>query len=308
MSSLFDQIKTLDDINALISDGIRESEVLEYKTATKAFTESEKKELVKDVSGMTNSLGGLIIYGVATDPKDKTLPTSIVPIESKNIESIDRVLNSQVRPELKEIKKRLIPEIHPKILLIDIPESHEAPHQNLYDYRYYRRAGVECRPMEHDLVALKFCRKLSPVLDLIFSPLQPITKYYIDDSEWKYTSQARVTVSNLGRRLAKDVTVLLKFPDKSIISINTGYGSSLHNISDIQDGYGALQYNGGNHAFHPGMNTVIGNMTLVFSANAKEKLTENPLFEWTIFADEMEAKQGFIMIDSFGWVLLDDNL
>ncbi|NTW54893.1 MAG: ATP-binding protein [Chlorobaculum sp.] len=307
MSSLFDQVKTLDDINALIADGIRESEVLEYKTASTAFTESEKKELVKDVTGMANSLGGLIIYGVATDQKDKTLPVSIVPIESKNIETIDRVLNAQVRPELKEIKKRLIPEINPQILLIDIPESQEPPHQNLYDHKYYRRAGVECRPMEHDLVALKFGRKLSPILDLIFTPLNSIEKYHVDDSEWKYTSRARVFVSNLGRRLARDVTVLLKFPDKSFVSINTGYGSRLQNISDIQDGYGALQYNGNNNAFHPGMNTVLGDMTLVFSANAKEKLVNTPLFEWTIFADEMEAKQGFIMIDSIGWAFPDDK-
>jgi predicted HTH transcriptional regulator len=133
MSALFDDLKSIGDIEALVAAKIRESEVLEYKRADEIFSDRAKIELVKDVTGMANSLGGLIVYGVATDPKDKTCPFEIVPININNIETIDRVINAQVKPYILGIRKCLIPEADPRVLLVDIPESQDPPHQNLYD-------------------------------------------------------------------------------------------------------------------------------------------------------------------------------
>ena len=62
MANLFDSLATLDDVQALIDSGMRESEVLEYKTATAVFSDNDKREIAKDVSAMANSLGGIIIY------------------------------------------------------------------------------------------------------------------------------------------------------------------------------------------------------------------------------------------------------
>ena len=62
MANLFDSLATLDDVQALIDSGMRESEVLEYKTATTVFSDNDKREIAKDVSAMANSLGGIIIY------------------------------------------------------------------------------------------------------------------------------------------------------------------------------------------------------------------------------------------------------
>ncbi len=50
----------------------------------------------------------------------------------------------------------------------------------------------------HDLVALKFGRKLYPVLNLIVHSLQIPSKYHIEDSEWKYTSRIRIKIFSLG--------------------------------------------------------------------------------------------------------------
>ena len=68
MLEFFDNLKTLDDIQALIDDAERESEVLEYKTASNHFDNRDKGEIAKDVPAMANSSGGVIIYGVAPIP------------------------------------------------------------------------------------------------------------------------------------------------------------------------------------------------------------------------------------------------
>jgi hypothetical protein len=59
MAGLFDSLLSRDDIQSLIVDHTRESEVLEYKTASSAFTDREKQEIARDVSAMANSLGGV---------------------------------------------------------------------------------------------------------------------------------------------------------------------------------------------------------------------------------------------------------
>ena len=239
MPTLFDQLTSLASIDALIAEGARESEVLEYKTADLVFTDRDKAELVKDVTGMANSLGGLIVYGVATDPTDKTLPRRIVPINPRNIETLDRVINAQVRPPIDGIRRRLVPEANPQLLLIDIPESQDPPHQSLYDKRYYRRSGVECLPMEHDLVALKFGRRLSPALDLIMQPTSAPGEYQ-GGPPWTTQSNVRLFIQNVGRRVGREVVALLRFPAATIVRIQD-VRNSLMNIDRLYEGIHARQ-------------------------------------------------------------------
>ena len=161
--------------------------------------------------------------------------------------------------------------------------------------------------MEHDLVALKFGRKLSPILDLMVQSVNAPTKYHIEDSEWKYTSRVRIKISSLGRRVARDVFALLRFPDKSMVALQTGYGSSLQNISDIQDVHQALQFDGGRKAYHPGMQTVIGDVTVLLSEQLIKNAINIHFIEWTVFADEMEPLQGCVTMESLGWELPVNN-
>src|SRR5687767_11339011 len=85
---MFDQLRSLADVLKLIERGERESEILEYKTASVLFKPSDRDEVAKDISALANSLGGTIIYGVATDSSDKTLPVRIEPILPQNIDQI----------------------------------------------------------------------------------------------------------------------------------------------------------------------------------------------------------------------------
>jgi hypothetical protein len=301
MPDLFDQLTSLANIEALIAEGSRESEVLEYKTAGSPFTDREKAEVVKDLTGMANSLGGLIVYGVATDPTDKTLPVKVVPIEPKNIETLDRVINAQVRPPIQGIRKRLIPEVNPRLMLVDVPESQDPPHQSLYDKRYYRRSGVECLPMEHDLVALKFGRRLSPVLELVPQPLSAPGDYQ-GDPPWTVPCRLRFFINNLGRRVGREVVALLRFPASSMLQVHD-FRHTLENIDRLYDGIQARQFGNHTSVYHPGMNTSVAEIDFSFAKAEKSSLAELPLIEWTLFADEMLPRTGVVTLDSIGWRL-----
>jgi len=302
MAGLFDSLSSLDDILALIADHTRKSEVLEYKTATSAFTDRDKQEIAKDVSAMANSLGGVIIYGIATDANDKTLPVDLVPIDPKNIETLDRVINAQVRPPLNGLRRKVVPTDNPQVLVLEVPSSEDPPHQSLYDKRYYRRSGAECLPMEHDLIALKFGRKLAPVLDLVFRPLDgPIT--FSGEPPWSNQARLRILIRNDGRRIGRHVKLLLRFPPSNVVQI-IDLKHSLQNIDALYPGQQARQYGDDSGVYHPGMNTSVVELVFTFAEPFAKQNANDTLIDWTLFADEMNPKLGEVSMKGLGWLQL----
>ena len=255
MASLFDSLNDLADVKSLIEGSVRESEVLEYKTASKPFNDREKSELAKDASAMANSAGGVIIYGVSTDSTDKTKPVSIKPIDPHNVETFDRVLNSQIRPPLSGVRKKVIPAAHPQVMVVEVPGSENPPHQSLYDKKYYRRSGTESLPMEHDLIALLFGRMLGPILDLKFQTLQPITGFTGDDPR-SNEGIVRVLIENLGRRVGRFVQVVLLFPPSPEVVVRVQSGNTT-NIDNLYSGRQARQFSQDVSVFHPRMRVSI---------------------------------------------------
>ena len=67
MKQLYDSLHALHNIQALIDNAERESEVLEYKGAVTQFSNGEKIQISKDVSAMANASGGIIIFGIRTN-------------------------------------------------------------------------------------------------------------------------------------------------------------------------------------------------------------------------------------------------
>lgn len=141
-------------LNQMIQDEIEESLNLDYKAAG-SLEKSDKKriEITKDVSAMSNSAGGTIIYGISEfQSKDKKhLPEKLDPIDRKQFpkEWLEQVIGG-VQPRIPDVI------IHPVQLstqrdhvayVVEIPQSTTA-HQ-AKDLRYYRRFNFESVPM-HD--------------------------------------------------------------------------------------------------------------------------------------------------------------
>ncbi len=299
MPTLFDSLVSIDSINTLIASGIRESEVLEYKTASGPFSDSNKSEIAKDVSAMANSLGGTIIYGVATKKDDKTLPEVVVPIDVKNIETLDRVINAQIRPPIVGLKKKLIPDHSPQLLILEIPESDNPPHQNLYDKKYYRRSGSESLPMEHDLVALKFGRKSSPIVELIVKPLSTPRLQQGTPSP-AGEGIVRVFVTNQGRRVARHVQYLLLFPSVDDVFVS-GRSGTTQQVNQLYPPRQAQQFQNDSGVYHPGTSTSTAEIGIALSEKFMRDHHADPLIEWRLWADEMSERSGTITLADLGW-------
>jgi hypothetical protein len=312
VKSLFESLRDLKDIQGLIDSVTHESPVLEYKTASNKFRDSEKNEIAKDVSAMANSSGGVIVYGVRTDPQVKTKPVEIVPIEVVNIETFDRVVNSQIRCEIRGIQKKLLPTSSPQVMVIYIPQSDEAPHQSLVDNKYYRRSGTESLPMEHDLVELYFSRRLSPVLNLEAAVVQ--SDLSIKEDGFTGAVDLSLSAQNSGKKSAKYVQVLLVLPPKEAakVSIKSGQLSCLS-----QSTWPTMQFVLHQAVVHPDTSLFIGELRFWLKKDYLERIKiettaeltsqgtlSSWLIMWDIYADEMRAKKGL----TFLWVENDHTM
>jgi hypothetical protein len=250
---------------------------------------------------MANSLGGVIIFGITADPHDKTLPREIAPIDRKNIETIDRVINAQIRPPIRGLRRSLIPKDVPSVLILEVPPSEDPPHQSLYDKRYYRRSGTECLPMDHDLVALKFSRRLAPILELVFQSLSSPTSLS-GDPLFSDEGKVRVFIKNDGRRMGRHVMLVMRLPPTSVVQIGDA-GPALANIDALHPGLQARQFQNDSGVFHPGTRTSFLELSLRISETfLRERQTET-LIGWILFADEMNPRSGDVSLKDLGWTL-----
>lgn len=294
MPQIIDGLNELSDVQTLIDGAVRESETLEYKTASAPFSDSEKGEIAKDVSAMANSGGGTIIYGVATDRTDKTRPLTIQPLNLKNVETFDRVSNSQIKPPIRGIRKKLVPQDRPQLMIIDVPESENPPHQNLYDKKYYRRSGTESLPMEHDLIALYFGRRTGPILSVIF---QPLNRPDAPNGDPPFLSNLylRIGVENSGKRIGKYVEVIIVFPPADHVRLHV-HNINWMNINDLYPGRQARQFVANAGVFHPGLSKSILEMKVDISESYLREHGNDPFATWTVYADGMNPRDGAVSL------------
>jgi hypothetical protein len=262
------------------------------------FDEKGKREIAKDVSAMANSLGGVIIHGVATDAKLKSKPTRIEGIDPKCIATFDQVVNSQVRPPVK-FRKKLIPPDEPRVMIVDVPRSEDPPHQSLTAKKYYRRSGEESIAMEHDLVAMYFGRRPGPVLEIGFERYHELAPFSGEPS-FSNTVLLRVLVRNLGKRAACHILVMLRFPDKPHVEVGLNRGSFVQ-MDDIDPNKQSVQYSEALAIVHATSGRIIGDLLLRVSEEFAKHLAEALFIQWEAHADEMEAKGGVVSLRQLGW-------
>jgi len=139
-------ILKLEDIEALIKDGILEDKELEYKSSLPGAEQQDRVEFLADVTAFANTVGGQIVYGVRDD---SGLPSEIVGIENQALDQaklrLDDLIRNSVQPKLFGVEFRAIPVTeNASVLLITIPRSLAAPHvvSNSRHWRFYgRRSG-----------------------------------------------------------------------------------------------------------------------------------------------------------------------
>jgi hypothetical protein len=142
------------DVLSLITNRVRESLTLEYKSCDAlAKTDRKKQELSKDVSALANSAGGVIVYGITEDrsthePKDVDVGYDPGDVSA---EWLEQVINSNIQRRITGVRINTVDLISTRpgkvLYVVYVPESKLAPHMAA-DKRFYKRFETQAVPME----------------------------------------------------------------------------------------------------------------------------------------------------------------
>ncbi|TBL69775.1 helix-turn-helix domain-containing protein [Paenibacillus thalictri] len=141
-----------EDLRYLCSERIAETQRLDYKKELKLDPPRERRELLKDVTSLANSSGGIIIYGIeeSKHPDLGSIGSSLNPIrDAALIDIANRVVRTHISPAL-EVYFHSIPATDGGYyLLVYVPQSIFRPHAIVWEKRldYYIRRNQDNFPM-----------------------------------------------------------------------------------------------------------------------------------------------------------------
>lgn len=193
------EFTNIEHLNNLIENKIKENTNLEYKDP-RALDNNDK--IVRSISAMANSNGGIIIYGLCDTNKDQA-PEKIEWItDASKEETIQQILHSRITPKI-DVDVSTIENPDNKeefVIIIQVPKSNIAPHQdslNKDEKRYWRRRGSIITQMEH-----------YEVEDLFFKRKKPILKISLE----KRSDYHDIILRNEGKVIAEKVFLKLDVP------------------------------------------------------------------------------------------------
>lgn len=147
---------TPEHLNALVDNTVSETSTLEFKRETYGGSDEDKRELLKDVSALANTHGGLLFIGIG---EEKGCADSIFPFKGDvdaEIQRLHSISASSIEPTITDIDMRSISVKDGSVIVIKVPKSWSAPHRMNFRgrvIRFYKRnsAGV----YEPDVTELK---------------------------------------------------------------------------------------------------------------------------------------------------------
>lgn len=161
------------DIIQMQSDGDVEGPHLEYKSARLFDSRNEKvfETLSKEITAFANSAGGVLIIGVEENDDRSIQKISPVVDPQKTDSWIENGLLPRISPPIS-LKINTVEVCGGKVFVIDVPASHNAPHQSS-DKRYYARRLFRVDPLLafeiDDIRRRTFENPLSVSMSLSFS-------------------------------------------------------------------------------------------------------------------------------------------
>jgi hypothetical protein len=177
MQDLFDWITREGEVAilSLCEENRQENLTLEFKTKDPLkdgeLTRTDKKNLGAALSGFSNSVGGLLIWGVDARPGEEGIDCAqdMVPIRSigKFASDVSGLVTDYLMPPNEAIRVHDVPSDRSEgggYLMVLVEPSELRPHMSMAPdhHRYYRRSGDRFLPMEHYEIQDMFNR-IAPV-------------------------------------------------------------------------------------------------------------------------------------------------
>ena len=147
----FDQI-TSSDITDLIKNKYDERQSIEYKKEMYGRSDSDKRELLRDVSSIANAFGGYLIIGLDTDKDSVPVGTVSIPDAEVECHRIEQVCLASIEPRIPGLRMRVIRlDSGEDIIIIIIPRSIKKPHMVLSGLnQFWMRHNKTKSPMSVD--------------------------------------------------------------------------------------------------------------------------------------------------------------
>ena len=125
-----------EDVEALVTNGVKEARDLEYKETLPGGSEGDKKEFLYDVSALANASGGDLIFGVSeqrdANGQPTGLPDRIVGLRGANLGQeqlrLEQLVQTGVDPRVPGLRMKPVTTSAGDVLLIRVLKSWVAPH------------------------------------------------------------------------------------------------------------------------------------------------------------------------------------
>ena len=227
----------ISQIDQWIADGKEENLFLDFKEktdASKGNIDTKDREIYsKALSGFSNSIGGVIVWGVEARQLSKDTPDVAVnkkPISNvtKFLTDLNSTLPHTLVPSNKEINNQVVfsdKENDIGFVITHVPQSDLPPHEAVHSkHLYYIRSGDSFLRMEHYQLEDTFGKRYRPKLDLKY-------RYNIwgwngikDQKNLQPNLEIIFLLNNIGRHIAKYPAARIKISPSSQRSADFGGG------------------------------------------------------------------------------------
>jgi schlafen family protein/4-fold beta-flower domain-containing protein len=148
-------IRSWSDAEDLLAHKIPESPSLEYKSTLSLSNSGERRETLKDLTGIGNGGGGSILFGIEEDGEHDGVPTALTPLhDAMLIGILEDICRTSVRPPLLMEITKIGGEDGDFILAVEILRSPLGPYmvEAYGERRYFTRQGTRTSPMDEQQV------------------------------------------------------------------------------------------------------------------------------------------------------------
>lgn len=304
-------------IDKFVTGGQEEHLCLDFKEKSEpariGLSGDDKRNYAKALSGFSNAVGGVVVWGIRARRANDESPD--IAQEIKPIKGVKRFLtdlnslisdalipvNSGVRNEAIFVEDN---EANDEGFVVTyVPESQGLPHRAMCGLNiYYTRAGDSFHIMEHHLLADMFGRRQKPDLHIFYRMRK-------DNTGNEVKISVIVGIENKGRYLATYPAIRLKpiirlnLSQFSVDGITGGWGLPVQiQPRDTVTIYGTLFAGGINNVIHPDtvLEVAVLNATMnfkrdqfVFGCKEKQVVFQ---FAYEIFCEGCQQKSGEIVI------------
>ena len=295
-------------IEKLVADQLNENVELEFKTKSDPtngqFNNDDKKNLAKELSAFSNSMGGLLIWEVVAEKDADGIDRAV---RTARISEIDR-FKADTLSLLGELLVPKNEDIHVEAahsadgsgagyLIVYVGRSERRPHRSeaRNQKQYFKRAGDSSYPMEHFDIEDAFNRVAAPELSIQWE----VERRDHIRKEWPW--RVLLFLSNSSRRSAR-------FPYLDLSNVLGGRVAQhnlavqlIHGLPAKQVGRWITFAGGSDDVVHPGQKllmTAIQFYLVQTRENEWQRSTQAPIsFEYRFGALDCRMRQGHMVIE-----------